>query len=74
MKIQIIINEKNRGCYKEYENPKDAIDFIESLIQEKTVNVNTKWDELSYDEKENLRVKRPALWKKLYREKYGTNP
>lgn len=33
-----------------------------------------KWDDLSYDEKEDLRVKRPALWKKLYREKFGTKP
>lgn len=33
-----------------------------------------KWDDLGYDEKEDLRVKRPALWKKLYREKFGTKP
>lgn len=33
-----------------------------------------KWDDLSYDEKEDLRVKRPALWKKLYKEKFGTKP
>ena len=33
-----------------------------------------KWDDLSYDEKEDLRVKRPALWKKLYKEKFGTRP
>lgn len=33
-----------------------------------------KWDDLSYDEKEDLRVKRPSLWKKLYKEKFGTKP
>ncbi len=34
-------------------------------------NFNAKWDELSYTEKEDLRKKRPALWRKLYREKFG---
>ncbi len=33
-----------------------------------------KWDELNYNEKEELRKKRPELWRKLYREKFGTNP
>ena len=35
---------------------------------------NSKWDELSYNEKEDLRKKRPELWRKLYREKFGSNP
>jgi hypothetical protein len=34
----------------------------------------TKWDDLNYEEKEDLRSKRPSLWKKLYREKFGSNP
>lgn len=34
-------------------------------------NFNAKWDELSYTEKEDLRKKRPELWRKLYREKFG---
>lgn len=33
-----------------------------------------KWDELNYNEKEELRKKRPELWRKLYREKFGSNP
>lgn len=33
-----------------------------------------KWDELNYNEKEELRRKRPEHWRKLYREKFGTNP
>lgn len=33
----------------------------------------TKWDSLSYNEKEDLRKKRPELWKKLYREKFGAD-
>lgn len=36
-------------------------------------NFNSKWDELSYNEKEELRKKRPELWRKLYREKFGFN-
>ena len=35
--------------------------------------LTAKWDELSYNEKEDLRKKRPELWKKLYREKFGFN-
>lgn len=35
--------------------------------------LSAKWDELSYNEKEDLRKKRPELWKKLYREKFGFN-
>jgi hypothetical protein len=35
---------------------------------------NSKWDELNYNEKEELRKKRPELWRKLYREKFGSNP
>lgn len=35
--------------------------------------LTAKWDELSYNEKEELRKKRPELWKKLYREKFGFN-
>lgn len=29
------------------------------------------WDDLTYDEKEALRKKRPELWRKLYKEKFG---
>jgi len=36
-------------------------------------NFSSKWDELSYNEKEDLRKKRPELWRKLYREKFGFN-
>jgi hypothetical protein len=35
---------------------------------------NAKWDELSYNEKEEIRKKRPELWKKIYRDKFGHNP
>ncbi len=35
--------------------------------------LNSKWDDLTYDEKEELRRKRPELWRKLYREKFGFN-
>lgn len=35
---------------------------------------NSKWDELNYNEKEELRRKRPEQWRKLYREKFGTSP
>lgn len=35
--------------------------------------LTAKWDELSHNEKEDLRKKRPELWKKLYREKFGFN-
>lgn len=37
-------------------------------------NFNSKWDELNYNEKEELRRKRPEQWRKLYREKFGSNP
>lgn len=33
-----------------------------------------KWDDMSYDEKEDLRKKRPEVWKKLYKGKFGRNP
>ena len=36
-------------------------------------NFTGKWDELTYNEKEELRKRRPELWKKLYREKFGFN-
>ncbi len=35
---------------------------------------NMKWDDLSFDQKEEMRTKQPELWKKAYKEKYGTNP
>lgn len=38
-----------------------------------SAELTAKWDELSYNEKEDLRKKRPELWKKLYREKFGFN-
>lgn len=31
----------------------------------------TQWDDLSNNEKEDLRKKNPELWRKLYRQKYG---
>jgi hypothetical protein len=34
----------------------------------------TKWDDLTYDEKEEIRTKRPEVWKKLYKEKFGREP
>lgn len=37
-------------------------------------NFNSKWDELNYNEKEDLRKKRPEQWRKLYRDKFGSNP
>lgn len=37
-------------------------------------NFNSKWDELNYNEKEELRKKRPEQWRKLYRDKFGSNP
>ncbi|MEO8514514.1 MAG: hypothetical protein ABI543_13215, partial [Ignavibacteria bacterium] len=37
-------------------------------------SINSKWDELNYNEKEELRKKRPEHWRKLYREKFGSNP
>ena len=33
-----------------------------------------KWDDMSYDEKEDVRKKRPEMWKKLYKDKFGRNP
>lgn len=38
-----------------------------------TAELASRWDDLSYNEKEELRKKRPELWKKLYREKFGFN-
>ncbi|MBZ0204250.1 MAG: hypothetical protein K8I03_14640 [Ignavibacteria bacterium] len=35
---------------------------------------SVKWDDMSYDEKEDVRKKRPEMWKKLYKEKFGRNP
>jgi hypothetical protein len=35
---------------------------------------NSKWDDLSYNEKEDIRKKRPELWRKIYKEKFGHNP
>lgn len=32
------------------------------------------WDDLSYSEKEEMRVKRPGEWKRLYKEKFGVKP
>lgn len=34
----------------------------------------TKWDDLKYDEKEEIRAKRPEVWRKLYKEKFGQEP
>jgi hypothetical protein len=34
----------------------------------------TKWDDLKYDEKEEIRTKRPDLWRRLYKEKFGQEP
>lgn len=36
--------------------------------------LNAKWDELSYNEKEEIRKKRPEFWRKIYKEKFGHNP
>ncbi len=38
-----------------------------------TIDSSAKWDELTYNEKEELRKKRPEMWRKLYREKFGFN-
>lgn len=35
---------------------------------------NSKWDDLTFSEKEELKEKQPEVWKRLYREKYGFNP
>ena len=34
----------------------------------------TKWDDLKYEEKEEIRTKRPEVWRKLYKEKFGQEP
>lgn len=35
---------------------------------------SSKWDDLNHEEKEEIRTKRPDLWRKLYKDKFGTEP
>jgi NTP pyrophosphatase (non-canonical NTP hydrolase) len=62
-----------------------GLNLAECIIQkfnEKSDKINSKvkllyaqevivWDQLSYNEKEELRKKRPETWRKLYNEKFG---
>jgi NTP pyrophosphatase (non-canonical NTP hydrolase) len=43
----------------------------EILKRDWSVSEDLKWDNLTYLEKEDLRLKRPELWRTLYREKFG---
>lgn len=46
-------------------------DKINSKVKLLYVTEVTTWDNLSYNEKEELRKKRPETWCKLYKEKFG---
>lgn len=35
---------------------------------------SAKWDDLNHEEKEEVRTKRPDLWRKLYKDKFGSEP
>jgi hypothetical protein len=35
---------------------------------------SSKWDDLNHEEKEEVRTKRPDIWRKLYKDKFGTEP
>ena len=44
------------------------------ITEEELKYLVTIWDDLTFNEKEELKTKQPDVWTRLYREKYGFNP
>ena len=67
---QVILLSGNQGMGWNYHRPDLCKD---KFNEQKAINPNSKWDDLNYNEKEALRKKRPEVWRKLYREKFGVD-